>query len=74
MRKRIQKTTGTFRRGIACAMAAALALSSLAQAPSSEAAGKKKPTLSVKKKTLYWNKSGSKNYTLKLKKNKVKPL
>ena len=74
MRKRIQKTTGTFRRGIACAMAAALALSSLAQAPSSEAAGKKKPTLSVKKKTLYWNKSGSKNYTLKLKKNKVKTL
>ncbi len=74
MRKRIQKTTGTFRRGIACAMAVALALSSLAQAPSSEAAGKKKPTLSVKKKTLYWNKSGSKNYTLKLKKNKVKTL
>ena len=50
MRKRIQKTTGTFRRGIACTMAAALALSSLAQAPSSEAAGKKKPTLSVKKR------------------------
>ena len=74
MSKWIQKLTRTSRRGMACAMVAALALSSLAQAPSSEAAGKKKPTLSVKKKTLYWNKSGSKNYTLKLKKNKVKTL
>lgn len=74
MSKWIQKLTRTSKRGMACAMVAALALSSLAQAPSSEAAGKKKPTLNVKKKTLYWNKSGSKNYTLKLKKNKVKTI
>ena len=74
MSKWIQKLTRTSRRGMACTMVAALALSSLAQAPTSEAAGKKKPTLNVKKKTLYWNKSGSKNYTLKLKKNKVKTI
>lgn len=74
MSKWIQKLTRTSKRSMACAMVAVLALSSLAQAPSSEAAGKKKPTLNVKKKTLYWNKSGSKNYTLKLKKNKVKTI
>lgn len=74
MSKWIQKFTRTSRRGMACAMVAALALSSLAQAPSSEAAGKKKPSLNVKKKTLYWNKPGSKNYTLKIKKDKVKAI
>ncbi len=72
MSKWIQKLTRTSRRGMACAMVAALALSSLAQAPSSEAAGKKKPSLNMKKKTMYWNKSDRKNYTLKIKKNKVK--
>ncbi len=72
MSKRIQKLTWTSRRGMACAIAAALALSSLAPAHFAEAAGKKKPTLNVKKKTLYWNKPGNKNYTLKIKKNKVK--
>lgn len=74
MSKWIQKLTRTSRRGMACAMVAALALSTLAQAPSSVAAGKKKPTLNVKKKTLYWNKSGRQNYTLKIKKNKVKTI
>ena len=72
MSKWIQKLMRTSRRGMACTMVAALALSSLAQAPSSEAAGKKKPSLNVKKKTMYWNKSDRKNYTLKIKKNKVK--
>lgn len=51
---------------------AALVLSTLATAPSAGAASKKKPTLNVKKKTLYWNKAGKKNYTLKMKKNKVR--
>ncbi|MCI8363831.1 MAG: hypothetical protein HFG34_02625 [Eubacterium sp.] len=74
MSKWIQKFARTSRRGMACAMVAALALSSLAQAPSSEAAGKKKPSLNVKKKTLYWNKPDSKNYTLKIKKDKVKAI
>lgn len=74
MSKRIQKLTWTSRRGMACAIAAALALSSLAPAHFAEAAGKKKPTLNVKKKTLYWNKPGNKNYTLKIKKNKVKTI
>lgn len=72
MSKWIQKLMRTSRRGMACTMVAALALSSLAQAPSIEAAGKKKPSLNVKKKTMYWNKSDRKNYTLKVKKNKVK--
>ena len=72
MNKWIRKLTRTSRRSLACATAAALALSAFATAPSAQAAGKKKPTLNAKKKTLYWNKSGKKNYTLKIKKNKTK--
>ena len=72
MNKWIRKLTRTSRRGLACATAAALVLSTLATAPSAGAASKKKPTLNVKKKTLYWNKAGKKNYTLKMKKNKVR--
>ena len=72
MNKWIRKLTRTSRRGLACATAAALVLSTLTTAPSAGAASKKKPTLNVKKKTLYWNKAGKKNYTLKMKKNKVR--
>lgn len=74
MRNGTRKASGILRRVMACAMAAALCLSTLAIAPPAEAAGLTKPKLAVKKKTLYYNKKGKKTYTLKVKSNKVKKI
>ena len=66
------KTSRTIRKAMAFVMAAALTVSSLVVSPSADAASKKAPKLAKSKKTLYYNKSGKKSFTLKLKKNKAK--
>lgn len=60
MRNKTRKVSGILRRVMACVMAAALCLSTLATATPAEAAGFTKPKLAVKKKTLYYNKKGKK--------------
>ena len=66
------KTSRTIRKAMAFVMAAALTVSSLVVSPTADAASKKAPKLAKSKKTLYYNKSGKKSFTLKLKKNKAK--
>ena len=61
-----------YKKGLALLMSLTLAATAFAAAPSSEAAAKNKPSLSVKKKTLYYN--ATKKFTLKVKKNKVKKI
>lgn len=72
--KTSKKSSRTLKRALAFAMSLALVMSTLAVSPSVDAASKKVPKLSVKKKTLYYNKTGKKTYTLKVKKNKVKKI
>lgn len=72
MGNKTRKVSGILRRVMACAMAVALCLPTLATVSPAEAAGFTKPKLAVKKKTLYYNKKGKKTYTLKVKSNKVK--
>ena len=69
-----KKSSRTVKRALAVVMSLALAMSTVAVSPSADAASKKVPSLSVKKKTLYYNKAGKKTYTLKVKKNKVKKI
>ncbi len=74
MKTRSKKSSRVFKRVMAFVMSLALAVSTFAVSPSADAASAKKPKLSVKKKTLYYNKAGKKKYTLKVKKNKVKKI
>ena len=74
MKIRNKKSSRTVKRALAFAMSFALAMSTFAVSPSADAASKKAPKLSVKKKTLYYNQAGKKTYTLKVKKNKVKAI
>ena len=74
MKIRNKKSSRTIKRALAFAMSFALAMSTFAVSPSADAASKKAPKLSVKKKTLYYNQAGKKTYTLKVKKNKVKAI
>ena len=71
MKKQNRRTSRVLRRTIAFMAAVALTLSSLSVPLSTDAASKKQPGLSVKRKTLYYNKAGNKSYTLKIKKKKV---
>ena len=71
MKIRNKKSSRTVKRALAFAMSFTLAMSTFAVSPSADAASKKAPKLSVKKKTLYYNQAGKKTYTLKVKKNKV---
>ena len=68
---KLTKSSRALRRATAFVLAAALTLSAPV-ATSASAASKKVPSLSVKKKTLYFNKAAKKSFTLKVKKNKVK--
>ena len=70
---KLTKSSRAFRRATAFVLAAALTLSAPV-ATNASAASKKVPSLSVKKKTLYYNKAGKKSFTLKVKKNKVKKI
>ena len=70
---KLTKSSRAFRRATALVLAAALTLSAPV-ATNASAATKKVPSLSVKKKTLYYNKAGKKSFTLKVKKNKVKKI
>ena len=70
---KLTKSSRAFRRATALVLAAALTLSAPV-ATNASAATKKVPSLSVKKKTLYYNKAGKKSFTLKIKKNKVKKI
>ncbi len=72
MKKQNRKLPRTARRGLALALASALALSVSAPGSFAWAAKQTKPLLSAKKKTLYYDKAGKKAFTLKVKKNKVK--
>ena len=72
MKKQNRRMSRVLRRTIAFMAAVALTMSSLSVPLSTDAASKKQPGLSAKKKTLYYNKAGKKSYTLKIKKNKVK--
>lgn len=75
MNLRTRKASGMIRRGTAFVMAVAVGVSMLASAPSAKAvASKRTPLLGVKKKTLYYNKTSKKKYTLKIKKNQVKSI
>lgn len=74
MKRETGKASRKARKVMAVIMAAVLCLSTLTITPPAKAAVKTKPTLAVKKKTLYYNKSGKKTYTLKVKKNKVKKI
>ncbi len=66
---RIQKKSSrALKRAMATVLSFALAMSAVAVAPTADAASKKKPKLSAKKKTLYYN--GKKTFTLKVKKGK----
>ena len=72
MKKQNRKLPRTARRGLALALASALALSVSAPGSFAWAAKQTKPLLSARKKTLYYDKAGKKAFTLKVKKNKVK--
>lgn len=74
MKNQVEKLVKKGRRVMAFAMAVAMLMSMFSPASFVEAAKWKKPALSVKKKTLYYNKAGKKTYTLKVKKNNVKKI
>lgn len=74
MKNQVEKLVKKGRRIMAFAMAVAMLMSMFSPASFVEAAKWKKPALSVKKKTLYYNKAGKKTYTLKVKKNNVKKI
>lgn len=74
MKNQVEKLVKKGRRVMAFAMAVAMLMSLFSPASFAEAAKWKKPALSVKKKTLYYNKAGKKTYTLKVKKNNVKKI
>lgn len=80
MKLKTRKTSRMVRRGMAFAVAAAVGVSMLVSAPRADAndrraiASKKKPLISAKKKTLYYNLAGKKKYTLKIKKNGVRKI
>lgn len=74
MKTHSKKSSRAIKRAFACVMSFALAMSTLAVAPNADAAKKKVPKLSAKKKTLYFNEAGKKTYTLKVKKNGVKKI
>ena len=69
MKTHSKKSSRAIKRAVAFGMSFALAMSTLAVAPNADAAKKKVPKLTAKKKTLYVNKAGKKTYTLKVKKN-----
>ncbi len=69
-----KKSSKTSRKAMALTLSLALGMSAVAVSPSVDAASKKVPTLNVKKKTLYYNRSGANVYTLKVIKNKVKAI
>ena len=70
MKLQNKSTKRILRKAMAFLMAAALVLSPLASSVNTDAASKKVPKLSVKKKTLYYNNSKKKSFTLKVKKAK----
>ena len=74
MKTHSKKSSRAIKRAVAFGMSFALAMSTLAVAPNADAAKKKVPKLSAKKKTLYFNEAGKKTYTLKVKKNGVKKI
>ena len=71
---KLTKSSRAFRRATAFVLAAAMTLSAPVATQASAASKKKVPSLSVKKKTLYYNQAGKKSFTLKVKKNKVKKI
>lgn len=66
------KLLGKTRRGLALMMSVSFVLSVLAPVCFVQAAKQTKPLLNAKTKSLYYDKSGKKAFTLKVKKNKVR--
>lgn len=66
------KLLGKTRRGLALMMSVSFVLSVLAPVCFAQAAKQTKPLLNAKTKSLYYDKSGKKAFTLKVKKNKVR--
>ena len=65
MKTQSKKSSRAIKKAFAGVLSFALAMSTLAVAPNADAAKKKVPKLSTKKKTLYFNKAGKNSFTLK---------